>query len=300
MDLRVIKNRKIYLSISAVLVILAIVMLITKGLNYGIDYTGGAVLQIITDSKILPGQVQDKVLADPRIKDFDLGSTSVQLFNPGDNKSGVLIKTRFLEDAEESAILEVFEEKIGTIDNELLQVQKVGPTIGKELLKNALWSLIIAGALMLIYISFRFQFKSGVGAVMALAHDVLLVLGFFALTQKEIDGPFLAAILTLVGYSINDTIVIFDKIRENMHTRRAKETFFEVVNSSINQSLRRTINTSVTTLVAIIALLIFGGESIRNFTLAITIGIIVGTYSSLFIASPIWAIWESASEKKAK
>jgi len=299
-DLKVIKNRKIYLSISAVLVILAIIMLITKGLNYGIDYTGGTVLQIVTEAKILPGQVQDIVLADPRIEAFDLGSTSVQLFNPGDNKSGVLIKTRFLEDVEETIMLEVFEEKIGTFDEDQLQVQKVGPAIGKELLKNALWSLIIAGVLMLIYISFRFQFKSGVSAVLALTHDVLLVLGFFALTQKEIDGPFLAAILTLVGYSINDTIVIFDKIRENMRLRRAKDTFFSVVNNSINQSLRRTINTSVTTLIAIIALLIFGGESIRNFTLAITIGILVGTYSSLFIASPIWAIWESVAEKKVK
>jgi preprotein translocase SecF subunit len=137
-----------------------------------------------------------------------------------------------------------------------------------------------------------------VAAVIALLHDVLIVLGFFALTQKEIDGPFLAAILTLVGYSINDTIVIFDKIRENMRQRRNKDTFYDVVNTSINQSLRRTINTSVTTLIAILALLFFGGSSIYNFTLAITIGLVAGTYSSIFIASPIWAIWETATEGK--
>lgn len=270
------------------------------GLNYGIDYTGGSVIQITTEEKILPGSVQDNVLADKRVADLELGSSSVQLYNPGNNQSGVLIKTRFLEDVEEQIILDVFEEKIGQIDKDQLQIQKVGPAIGKELLRNALLSLIIAALLMLVYISFRFEFKSGVAAVLALVHDVLIVLGFFALTQKEIDGPFLAAILTLVGYSINDTIVIFDKIRENMRQRRAKESFDDVVNTSINQSIRRTINTSVTTLLAILALLFFGGESIRNFTIAITLGVIAGTYSSLFVASPIWSIWEMAAEKKAK
>lgn len=270
------------------------------GLNYGIDYTGGSVIQITTEEKILPGSVQDNVLADKRVADLELGSSSVQLYNPGNNQSGVLIKTRFLEDVEEQIILDVFEEKIGQIDKDQLQIQKVGPAIGKELLRNALLSLIIAALLMLVYISFRFEFKSGVAAVLALVHDVLIVLGFFALTQKEIDGPFLAAILTLVGYSINDTIVIFDKIRENMRQRRAKESFDDVVNTSINQSIRRTINTSVTTLLAILALLFFGGESIRNFTIAITLGVIAGTYSSLFVASPIWSIWETAAEKKAK
>lgn len=270
------------------------------GLNYGIDYTGGSVIQITTEEKILPGSVQDNVLGDKRVADLELGSSSVQLYNPGNNQSGVLIKTRFLEDVEEQIILDVFEEKIGQIDKDQLQIQKVGPAIGKELLRNALLSLIIAALLMLVYISFRFEFKSGVAAVLALVHDVLIVLGFFALTQKEIDGPFLAAILTLVGYSINDTIVIFDKIRENMRQRRAKESFDDVVNTSINQSIRRTINTSVTTLLAILALLFFGGESIRNFTIAITLGVIAGTYSSLFVASPIWSIWETAAEKKAK
>jgi len=299
-DLKVIPNRKIYLSVSTILVVISIILLATMGLNYGIDYTGGSVIQITTEEKILPGSVQDNVLADKRVADLELGSSSVQLYNPGNNQSGVLIKTRFLEDVEEQIILDVFEEKIGQIDKDQLQIQKVGPAIGKELLRNALLSLIIAALLMLVYISFRFEFKSGVAAVLALVHDVLIVLGFFALTQKEIDGPFLAAILTLVGYSINDTIVIFDKIRENMRQRRAKESFDDVVNTSINQSIRRTINTSVTTLLAILALLFFGGESIRNFTIAITLGVIAGTYSSLFVASPIWSIWETAAEKKAK
>ncbi len=237
-------------------------------------------------------------MGDSRIEALNLGEYAVQLFNPGEAKSGAIIKTRLLDDAEEKIILDVFTEKIGAFSKDDLQVQKVGPAIGKELLRNALYSLVIAALLMLIYISFRFQFKSGVAAVIALLHDVLIVLGFFALTQKEIDGPFLAAILTLVGYSINDTIVIFDKIRENMRQRRNKDTFYDVVNTSINQSLRRTINTSVTTLIAILALLFFGGSSIYNFTLAITIGLVAGTYSSIFIASPIWAIWETATEGK--
>lgn len=298
MDLKVIKNRKIYLTITAIVMIVSILLLTFKGLNYGIDYTGGTMIQITTEAKIQPGDVQNKVMGDSRIEALNLGEHAVQLFNPGEAKSGAIIKTRLLDDAEEKIILDVFTEKIGAFSKDDLQVQKVGPAIGKELLRNALYSLVIAALLMLIYISFRFQFKSGVAAVFALLHDVLIVLGFFALTQKEIDGPFLAAILTLVGYSINDTIVIFDKIRENMRQRRNKDTFYDVVNTSINQSLRRTINTSVTTLVAILALLFFGGSSIYNFTLAITIGLVAGTYSSIFIASPIWAIWETATEGK--
>lgn len=298
MDLKIIKYKNIYLGISIVLVLLSVLMLITRGLNYGIDYTGGTVLQINTDSEFSLTDVQDKVLSDSRVEELNLGTTSTQLFNPGDGSKGVLIRTRFLEDVEEDVVLDVFEEKIGAIDREQLQVQKVGPTIGKELLKNALMALIIAAALMLLYISFRFKFKSGVAAVVALTQDVLIVLGFFALTQKEIDGPFLAAILTLVGYSINDTIVIFDKIRENLRLRRGKESFNDIVSKSVNQNIGRTVKTSVTTLLAVLALLIFGGESIRNFTVAITLGVVVGTYSSMFVASLIWASWESAIEKK--
>ncbi|MDD2430418.1 MAG: protein translocase subunit SecF [Firmicutes bacterium] len=298
MKIQIIKHRKLFLSLSIFLVVASIVLLLTRGLNYGIDYTGGTVLQIATKANISLGMVQDEVLADPRVEALELGSSSVQLFDPGDELNGALIKTRFLEDVEEEKVLNVFEEKIGAIDKDLLQIQKVGPAIGSELLANALKSLLIAGLLMLIYISFRFKFKSGVAAVVALAHDVVIVLGFFVLTQFEVDGTFLAAILTLVGYSINDTIVIFDKVRENSKTRRGNESFDLTVEKSINQSLRRTINTSVTTLLAVIALLIFGGASIRNFTAAITLGILVGTYSSIFVATQVWALWETKTTTK--
>jgi preprotein translocase subunit SecF len=174
----------------------------------------------------------------------------------------------------------------------------VGPVIGRELTSNAFWAVVVASILMLIYITVRFEFKFGVAAIIALLHDVFMIMGIFALTGKQVDSPFVAAILTIIGYSINDTIVIFDRIRENLKFHKRGESYADLVDMSINQTLARSINTVGTTLVSIIALYFFGGGSIKTFTFALLFGIISGCYSSIFIASPIWVAWKEWEERR--
>jgi len=180
-------------------------------------------------------------------------------------------------------------------------VESVGPTVGKDLTLNAFKSIIIAWIFMLIYIWLRFELKSGVIAVIALIHDVLVMIALAALMRTQINSPFVAAVLTIIGYSINNTIVIFDRIRENSKQFRRKLSRAEITNTSISQTLARSINTSLTTLLTVLALYIFGVESIKEFTLPIIVGLLGGTYSSIFIAGPLWAAWteKSASKKPA-
>jgi preprotein translocase SecF subunit len=176
-------------------------------------------------------------------------------------------------------------------------VEKVGPKIGAELRKAALWAIIIALFFILLYISWRFEFIFAVGAIAALFHDVLITLGVFSVLRLEISLAIIAAFLTIVGYSLNDTIVVFDRIRENLKVLR-RETYENIINTSINQSLSRTIVTSLTTLIVVSILYFFGGEVIHNFAFALIIGVLIGTYSSIFIASPILVEWEKRRELK--
>ena len=175
-------------------------------------------------------------------------------------------------------------------ETELVRAEAIDAIIGKELQRQAAIALIIANIGMLIYITFRFEFKSAVAAVLALVHDVLIVLSFYAIFNVPVDSTFIAVILTIVGYSINDTIVIFDRIRENLKDMR-KIPFDEVANLSISQTVSRSVNTSVTTLFTITALFLLGGETIKDFTLALIVGVSAGTYSSIFIASPLWSVF---------
>ncbi|MDI3281603.1 MAG: protein translocase subunit SecF, partial [Bacillota bacterium] len=186
---------------------------------------------------------------------------------------------------------------VGPLDPSRSSTDTVGPVIGKELYTNAIMAVALASLLILVYVSFRFEFKFGVAAIIALLHDVFLTLGLTALIGYQVNTPFVAAILTVVGYSINDTIVIFDRIRENFRLRR-KESYAELVDKSINQTLARSINTVGTTLVSIIALFFLGGVTLREFTLPLIIGITSGAYSSIFVAPPIWVIWKEAEQKK--
>jgi len=187
---------------------------------------------------------------------------------------------------------------------DVLRVDNVGAVIGKELTREAFLALLIASVAMVLYITMRFEFKFAVAAILALLHDVFVVLAFFSLFKVEINSPFIAAILTIIGYSINDTIVIFDRIRENLKYHR-KRTILEVINDSINESLVRSINTSLTTLVVLVALFVafnyfVGGMNLKVFALALLVGIVSGTYSSIFIASPLWYLWKLGEGKTSK
>ena len=269
-----IKRRKVFYIISLLIIIPGLVSLVMNGLNLGIDFTGGSIVQVQMDSSVQSAQVRSA------LKEIGMERADV-------SKSGnqFLIRTTELDQEQTRQLLDALESKFKNV--EFLSAESVGAAIGKELTNKAILAVIIAAFAMLIYITIRFEWTFGVAAIVSEIHDVLFVLGLFSLFQWEINTSFIAAILTVVGYSINDTIVIFDRIRENLRMKR-KEDYANLVNRSITQSLNRSINTVLTSLFALVALLMFGGGNIRYFILAMVIGFVVGCYSSIFVASPVW------------
>ena len=284
-------TRKTWLTLSGILVLGCLILLLTRGLNFGLDFTGGTLLERDFKKPVTAAQIRS-VLTGPELKELDLGKSVIQPVGDG---SEALIRTKALSDQEIRKVDEALAKKFDKVEER--RTEMVEPVIGRELLAQAGWALLIAWLLIMVYIGFRFEFRFGIAAVAALIHDVVIALGIFALIGREVNMPFVAAILTIVGYSINDTIVVFDRIRENLQKRR-REGLVELVNDSIVQTLPRTINTSVTTLFAIVAILLFGGATLKDFSLALFIGIIVGTYSSIYIASPLWLGLKSMEEKK--
>lgn len=289
--LNIMGTRKTWLTLSGILVLGCLILLLTRGLNFGLDFTGGTLLERDFKKPVTAAQIRS-VLTGPELKELDLGKSVIQPVGDG---SEALIRTKALSDQEIRKVDEALAKKFDKVEER--RTEMVEPVIGRELLAQAGWALLIAWLLIMVYIGFRFEFRFGIAAVAALIHDVVIALGIFALIGREVNMPFVAAILTIVGYSINDTIVVFDRIRENLQKRR-REGLVELVNDSIVQTLPRTINTSVTTLFAIVAILLFGGATLKDFSLALFIGIIVGTYSSIYIASPLWLGLKSMEEKK--
>lgn len=282
-------KRKLWYAISLLLIMPGLIaMLVNRpALNLSIDFTGGNLLQLKFERPVESSQVREV------LKEFNLEKSSLQ--TAGENE--FLLRTPVLGEEETGKLFSALKEKLG--DFEIKRNEKVGATIGREITRNALYALIIASGLMLIYIGFRFEFLFGVSAVVALLHDVLVTIGLFALFRWEVDSSFVAAILTIIGYSINDTIVIFDRIRENLRMRK-KESLEELVNRSIKQSLTRTISTVTTVIIALVALLILGGDTTKGFALAMLIGTISGTYSSIFTASPLWIDLRHLAEGRKK
>lgn len=286
--MEIIGRRKIWYAVSLIIILISIVSLFVQGLNFGIDFKGGSLLHVkFADQSIKSEQVRN-VLAD-----FDLQNSNIQEASD----DSIVIKTLELEQDKLGEILKTFETKLGKY--ELLRSEKVGPVIGAELRNAGLLALFIASILQILYITIRFEFKFAIAAIIALLHDVLIAVGFFSIFQIEIDTVFVAAILTILGYSINDTIVIFDRIRENIKNRR-KESLDVIINNSINQTIFRSITTSVAVLLILLALLFLGGETTKNFALALIVGVVSGTYSSIFVASTLWYDFKPAEHKKVK
>lgn len=275
--MNVIKNRKIYAIISIAIIVAGIIMFVVKGLNYGIDFSGGTLIEVNVGKFIEVDEVREIV------DDYD-GNASI--IHAGDEKDTVIIKSTLdLKNNEITSIVDSFIEKYD-IEEDSYQSKKFGPTISSEIKSKALLSTLIATVLMLIYITWRFEFAFGLSAIVALAHDILIMFAVYSILRIPVNNSFIVAILVVVGYSINDTIVIFDRIRENLKLY-PKETVDDTINKSIKKSIMRTINTSVTTLAAVLVLYILGVEDIKELALPLMIGIISGTYSSLFIASPL-------------
>ena len=313
--LDIIKYRYLFLGITTLLLIpciIAIIYLMVTQPNHaplklGIDFTGGTILQYSTDKK-----VETKDLSEIRINLEKTGiknpviQTTTQAQSDSDIKNLISIRTSFLGDKESSKkVDEITKTLSANYSNlQLVQVNSVGPTLGSELLRNTMTALILAFIVMVIYISFRFRVEYGWIALLTLFQDVLFVVGIFAIRgiffDATIDSLFITAILTIIGYSINDTIVVFDRIRENMRFLAKKHSSNEIINASINQTLARSINTSATTLFTLLALYFFGGSTIKDFVLAIIIGVIAGAYSSIFTAGTILSIVKEKMEAKAK
>ena len=202
----------------------------------------------------------------------------------------------FLDEGERKAVLQGLNDKLGKYD--IMRIEKVGATIGSEMTREAIIALLLSWLVIIAYVSYRFEFRFGVAGILALVHDVMIVVGFFSIFRQEIDATFVAAMLTIVGYSINDTIVIFDRIRENMKLMKKGESLPEMVDRSIWQTMTRSIYTSLTVMFCVVAMYFFGGETTKTFALALIIGFISGTYSTVFLASPVWLTWKERDERK--
>ncbi|KNF09224.1 protein translocase subunit SecF [Gottschalkia purinilytica] len=279
--MNIVKNRNIFFTLSILFIVVGIFMAAFKGLNYGIDFTGGTLIQIDLEKKV-PTEDIRKIT-----NEFDKNAS---IIHAGENKNQVIIKSSLnLNDKQTKEIFNKFKEKYNLKATEADKAESLGSAIGSEIQRNALIAVIAASIGILLYVTFRFEFKFGLSAVISLIHDALFMFSFYSIFRLQIDSTFIAAILTIIGYSINDTIVIFDRIRENSKNTK-KENYEELINNSIKQTLRRTMATSFTTLISIMLLYIIGVEAIKGFALPLVVGIIIGTYSSIFIASPIWYI----------
>ncbi len=271
------KLRKIAMVFSAILIIASIASLFTKGLNYGLDFTGG------TSVEIQYGQAADLSSVRQQLQAANYKGAIVQNFGTSQDVKIRIPDQDFIPGDEiGAAVIDLLQ------SNDASVVEKykgyVGPVVGEELKEQGAMAMLVALICIMIYVALRFEWKFSLGSVAALAHDVIITLGFFSISQMEFDLTVLAALLAVIGYSLNDTIVVFDRIRENFLKMR-KGTSYEIINNSLNQTLARTLMTSITTLLVLLALFFFGGETIHAFATALIVGVFIGTYSSIYVAS---------------
>jgi len=273
------KFYKLFNFMSAGLVVVSMLLLFFKGLNFGVDFKGGTLIELRTnDNKINLSSLRDS------FNNMNLGDVNIKKF--GNNKDFLIkIEQRDTSSNAIEIIKKDLTDAIGSSFN-FRRVENVGPKVSSELLKSGIIAIALSLAAMLFYIWIRFEWQFSLGAILALFHDVIITLGFFSLFNLEINLSIVAAILTIVGYSMNDTVVIYDRVRENLR-KFSDIKIFELTNISINETLSRTIITSITTLLALVSIYLFGGEILNGFSLAMIMGVVLGTYSSIYIANPI-------------
>jgi len=287
-------NRKKALTLSAIVLVCSLALIAFKGLNLGIDFTGGTLVEVKFHQQIEIAEIR------AAIEPEGYGNAVIQEFGSPEE---ILIRVQNRDDVESknisTAILDALSDKFGADQVEMRRVEFVGPQVGEELKSSGMWAVIYTLGGILLYVMFRFKLRFALGADAALLHDIIIVVGVFSALQMEFSLSVVAALLTVLGYSLNDTIVVFDRIRENFSENRKKkrpDEEVDVCNQSINQTLTRTLMTSFTTLLVVFSLFFFGGEVIHNFAFALLVGIAVGTYSSIFIATPIMLSLEGKFE----
>lgn len=289
--MKIVEYRKLWFTVSVVMILIGSIFMMLNGLNLGIDFAGGTIINIDLHQTFEVSEIRE-------ITDTFDGSADVTY--SGNDKKQVIIQTQeSLAEDQRKEIFSEFKEKYNLNEKDLLSIDQVEPVIGDELKSQVLIAILVAVIAMLIYITFRFELSFAISAIVALTHDMLIVLAFYAIMGIQVNTPFIAAMLTILGYSINDTIVIFDRIREN-RKKMKKNDYTTLINTSVSQSLARSINTSLTTLITISALYILGVEAIRSFALPLIVGFLSGTYSSIFIASPVWYLIKTRGHRKTK
>ena len=275
-NIQFLKYKKITLSISIIFCLISFFSLFINGLNFGIDFKGGSLIEVKSGQSINISNVRS------RLSLLNLGDVQIQNFGSDKN---VLVRVEASSSENNSTVLSRITNELQSF-GEIQRTEVVGPKISSELIQKGILAIISAVGLMLFYIWIRFEWQFSLGAVLALIHDVVITIGIFSFFQIEFNLSIIAALLTIIGYSMNDTVVVYDRIRENLRKYK-KQDLYDLINSSINQTLSRTVLTSFTTLLALFSLYIFGGQVIKGFTLAMIIGVFIGTYSSTFIASQL-------------
>ncbi|MBQ2896939.1 MAG: protein translocase subunit SecF [Clostridia bacterium] len=289
----IVKNKKIFYIISAIVILAGIVSMFIQGFKMDIDFAGGIECTVSVGAAVDSAKSSEIASI---VKDATGVNATVQ--KAGDNGTHAIIKiSDELTTEKELAMKAALKEKLGIGDEAITNFEVVSPTVGKEMQTSAILAVVIAVALMLVYISVRFEFLSGCAAVCSLVHDVLVMVSFYSIFQIAVNTTFIAAILTILGYSINATIVLFDRVRENQKLTR-KETFSNIVNTSVWQTMMRSLNTSITTLATIIVLFFVGVSSIKEFALPITIGVVAGFYSSVFLSGNLWIFFKKLAKHK--
>ena len=288
---------KIFLPISLALIVISVIVLIpgVRGLRMGIDFTGGMEFTVLFTEAVDTAEIRN-ALGEIHAGDADLATSVIQ-----DAEGNKKIITMQIDDSDTADDIVAMLERDFPVQEAGISRRLIGQQVSRELAEKGWQSILLALVAILVYISWRFRLRYAIGAVAAILHDVFIALGLFAIFQVEVNLATIAAFLTIVGYSLNDTIVIYDRIRENLKLEKRKSVF-EVINHSVNQSLSRTLNTSITTLIPVIILFLFGGAVLRGFSMALLIGVIVGTYSSMYIANPILYAWtmKAGGRKTAK
>ncbi|MDR3281043.1 MAG: protein translocase subunit SecF [Synergistaceae bacterium] len=278
LNLPFMKYRRAALCISLILILASLAALATRGVNYSVDFTGGVALQLDFEEPVDIGAVREA------LSGADQGQATIQAYD----EHNILVRYQDSSEETRSEMMNALEARFGAVS--IVKIDEVGPVVGRELRRQATVAVGLAIVAILIYMAIRFRFRFGAAAVAALVHDTIIMLGVYSLTQREISTSFIAAILTVIGYSLNDTIVVLDRVRENWGKIRSAGVL-DLVNTSVNQTLTRTIFTALTTLMPVLAMFLFGGEVISNLAFAFLIGIVVGTYSSIYVASSIVAEW---------
>ena len=279
----IVRNWKIFFAITIIGLMIGYGSMIFRGFNLGIDFTGGSIMELKFEKAVQVAQVREV------LGKHNLGGAIIQLESndsAATSSQGVLIRTPVIADNDRTTVMQDMEKSLGKF--EIRRVENVGATIGGELIQQAAIAIFLSWVLMVLYITIRFQLNFALAAIIALIIDVSVTLSWFSLLQLEIDSTFVAALLTVVGYSVNGTIVIFDRIRENLKVHRRTETVTDMIDNSIKSTLTRTIYTTITTLFAIVAIFLFGGETIHNFSFAMLVGCCSGAYTSILLAGTIW------------